>query len=74
MELSVWRQLATPYGLFRINHLTPEENQEAYKNWQYFKKNQSDLTEQWKTYWAKKLIESYEEKETEENEKSPETE
>ena len=51
-----------------------EENQEAYKNWQYFKKNQSDLTEQWKTYWAKKLIESYEEKETEENEKSPETE
>ena len=57
-----------------IIHLTPEENQEAYKNWQYFKKNQSDLTEQWKTYWAKKLIESYEEKETEENEKSPETE
>ena len=56
-----------------INHLTPEENQEAYKNWQYFKKNQSDLTEQWKTYWAKKLIESYEEKETEENE-NPETE
>ena len=51
-----------------INHLTPEENQEAYKNWQYFKKNQSDLTEPWKTYWAKKLIESYEEKETEENE------
>ena len=29
-----------------VNHLTPEENQEAYKNWQYFKKNQSDLTEQ----------------------------
>ena len=56
-----------------INHLTPEENQETYKNWQYFKKNQSDLTEQWKTYWAKKLIESYEEKETEENE-NPETE
>ena len=56
-----------------INHLTPEENQEAYKNWQYFKKYQSDLTEQWKTYWAKKLIESYEEKETEEKE-NPETE
>ena len=33
----------------------------------------SDLTEQWKTYWAKKLIESYEEKEPEENE-NPETE
>ena len=29
-----------------INHLTPEENQEAYKNWQYFKKNQRGLTEQ----------------------------
>ena len=56
-----------------INHLTPEENKEAYKNWQYFKKNQSDLTEQWKTYWAKKCIESYEEKEPEENE-NPETE
>ena len=56
-----------------ISHLTPEENQEAYKNWQYFKNNQSDLTEQWKTYWAKELIESYEEKETEENE-NPETE
>ena len=41
-----------------ISHLPPEENQEAYKNWQYFKKNQSDLPEQWKTYWAKKLIES----------------
>ena len=25
-----------------INHLTPEENQEAYKNWQYFKKNSLD--------------------------------
>ena len=58
-----------------INHLTPEDNQEAYKNWRYFKNNQRDLTEQWKTYWAKKLIESYEEMVTEEeNEKSPETE
>ena len=34
-----------------VNHMTPEENQEAY--WLYFKKNQSDLTEQWKTFWAK---------------------
>ena len=45
-----------------INPLTPEEDQEAYKNWQYFKKNQSDLIGQWRTYWAKKLIESYEQK------------
>ena len=56
-----------------INHLTSGEIQEAYKNWQYFKKNQRYLIEQWKTYWAKKLKEFYEEKETEENE-SPETE
>ena len=41
----------------------------------YFKKNQRDLTEQRMTYWAKKLIESYEEKESiEENEKNLETE
>ena len=58
-----------------IKHLTPEESQEAYKNRKYFKKNQRGLTEQWKTYWAKKVIESYEERVTEEeNEKNPETE
>ena len=74
MELSVWRQLATPYGIYnRDQSPDARENQEAYKNWQYFKKNQSDLTQQWKMNWAKKLIESYEEKETEENE-NPETE
>ena len=51
-----------------INHLSPEENQVAYKTGST-SKNQRDLTKQRKAYRAKKLIESYEEKATEENEK-----
>ena len=80
-DKSIWKYLYGDKWRFPmdittgINNLTPEENQEAYKNWQYFKKNQRGLTEQWKTYWAKKVIESYEEKKTEEeNMKKPETE
>ena len=44
-----------------IHQLTPEETIDTYKNWQYFKKNQRDMTDQWKTFWAKKLLESYQE-------------
>ena len=44
-----------------IHLLTPELTIETYKNWQYFKKNQRDMTDQWKTFWAKKLLESYQE-------------
>lgn len=44
-----------------IHLLTPEVTIETYKNWQYFKKNQRDMTDQWKTFWAKKLLESYQE-------------
>ena len=42
-----------------IRQLTPKLSIETYKNWQYFKKNQRDMTDQWKTFWAKKLLESY---------------
>ena len=53
--------------------LTPEEVEEAYKSWQYFKKSQRDLTDQWKKFWAKKLLESYTtEEKTEEQTKSDE--
>ena len=44
-----------------IHLLTPELTIDTYKNWQYFKKNQRDMTDQWKTFWAKKLLESYQE-------------
>ena len=44
-----------------VQFLTPDETIQAYKCWQYFKNSQKELSEQWKTYWAKKLIESYEE-------------
>ena len=42
-----------------VHLLTPEEVTEAYKSWQYFKKRQKELTDQWKKFWAKKLLESY---------------
>ena len=44
-----------------IHLLTPELTIDTYKNWQYFKKNQRDMTDQRKTFWAKKLLESYKE-------------
>ena len=44
-----------------IHLLTPEVTIETYENWQYFKKNQRDMTDQWRTFWAKKLLESYKE-------------
>ena len=44
-----------------IHLLTPELTFETYKNWQYFKQNQRDMTDQWKTFWGKKLLESYQE-------------
>ena len=60
-----------------IHLLTPELTIETYKNLHYFKKNQRNMTDQWKTFWAKKLLESYqdidqgpkaeEEKQAEEN-------
>ena len=55
------------------NLLTPEEVEEAYKSWQYFKKSRRELTDQWKKFWAKKLLESYTaEEKTEEQIKSEE--
>ena len=57
-------------GLKAIHILTPEESEEAYKSWQYFEKSQRD---QWKKFWAKKLLESYTtEEKTEEQTKSEE--
>ena len=44
-----------------IHLLTPELTIDTYKNLQYFKTNQRDMTDQWKTFWAKKLLESYQE-------------
>ena len=44
-----------------IHLLTPEVTIETYKNWKNFKKNQRDMTDQWKTFLAKKLLESYQE-------------
>ena len=56
-----------------IHLLTPEEAEEANKSWQFFKKSQRDLTDQWKKFWAKKLVESYtSEEKTEEQTKSEE--
>ena len=56
-----------------VHLLTPEEVEEAYKSWQYFKKSQRELTDQWKKFWAKKLLESYtSEEKTEEQTKSEE--
>ena len=53
-----------------IHILTPEESEEAYKSWQYFEKSQRN---QWKKFWAKKLLESYTtEEKTEEQTKSEE--
>lgn len=43
-----------------VDLLTSEESEDVYKSWQYFKKCQRDLTDRWKTYWGKKLIETYE--------------
>ena len=44
-----------------INVLLPSEQEEADKCWRYFKNNQRDLTDQWKQFWADKLLESYKE-------------
>ena len=44
-----------------INVLLPFEQEEADKCWRYFKNNQRDLTDQWKQFWANKLLESYKE-------------
>ena len=33
-----------------VHLLTPEEVEEAYKSWQYFKKRQKELTDQWKKF------------------------
>ena len=44
-----------------VHLLTPELTNEVYKDWQYFKNNQRDMTDQWKTFWANKLLESYQE-------------
>lgn len=52
-----------------VHLLTPNETEEAYKCWQYFKKNQKDITDQWKQYWAKKLIETYKQEEQKETKK-----
>ena len=49
-----------------IHLLTPQEAKEAFNSWQYFKKSQRDLTDQWKTFWDKKLLESYTTEETSE--------
>ena len=53
-------------GTKGIDLLTPEESIEACKDWVYFKKSQDDLSDQWKQFWTKKLIEDYT-KEEEEN-------
>ena len=46
-------------GTKGIDLLTPEESKEACKDWVYFKKSQEDLSDQWKQFWAKNLIEDY---------------
>ncbi|MCG7867516.1 MAG: hypothetical protein JAY74_14275, partial [Candidatus Thiodiazotropha taylori] len=55
-----------------INVLLPDEQTEADKCWRYFENNQRDLTDQWKHFWAKKLLESYkEEKKAQEDSTEP---
>ena len=57
-----------------INVLLPPEQEEADKCWRYFKNNQRDLTDQWKQFWANKLLESYKEENEctkDENSKEP---
>ena len=53
-----------------INVLLPDEQSEADKCWRYFKTNQKDLTEQWKQFWAKRLLESYKNEENKTNKKT----
>ena len=55
-----------------VHLLTPELTNEVYKDWQYFKNNQSDMTDQWKTFWANKLLESYQEATAAEEERTAE--
>ena len=55
-----------------IHLLTPELTNEVYKDWQYFKNNQRDMTDQWKTFWGKKLLESYQEATAAEEERTAE--
>ena len=52
-----------------VHLLTPELIIEVYKDLQYFKNNQRDMTDQWKTFLANKLLESYQDATAEENNK-----
>ena len=55
-----------------VHLLTPELTIEVYKDWQYYKNNQRDMRDQWKTFWAKKLLESYQEATAAEEERTAE--
>ena len=61
VPFKLWEDMKRWKSIDAIHLLTPELTIDTYKNWQYFKKNQRDTTDQWKTFWAKELLESYQE-------------